>query len=481
MNIKNNNFNKKVLRAGIWYVISVILVRGVSFFTTPLFTRLMTKEQYGILTVYDSWLRILFPVLTLSLYASVERAKYEFEEEYDAYISSIQLVMTGLCFGAAVITVFFRGHIEKVLNMSDMMLIVMFLYVWAQAAINSIQRREKLLLRYWQNIIITTFATLIPTVLSIGILCWYKKAGYREELLSVRILSFYLPQIMIGFVLAMLIFWRGHIKHFKTHIRFAVVFSLPLIPHVLSMEILSQSDKIMVGRLAGDEKAGIYSLGVTVMWIILLVSQAVGDAWLPWMYEKLKCQEYQSIKKVWRRMIELFSIFSWLVVVFAPEIIWIFGGRSYEESVYLVAPLTVGGMAHFFCYSYISVEQYYKKTVYVMVVSVAAVLLNLLLNYVGIIKLGYMVAAFTTAFCYTFMMIIHAVLLKLKFGNTFMPAKVTIAVFLFFSAADFLTVVSYQLSFWCRCMLAVLGIMMYVGVYYHRIKEWMEKWQEEQG
>lgn len=468
-------FNDRVLKVGIWYVLSTILVRGISFLTTPLFTRLLTKEQFGILTVYESWLRILFPILTLSLYASVERGKYEFEKEYDGYIATVQLFITVLCIGAAVIAFFFHKQIGRILDMSDMMLTVMILYVWAQSAINCIQRREKMLLRYWQNIIITACATVLPTVLSVGVLAYYKKMGYTEELLSIRILSFYIPQIVVGIILVLLILKRGYGGYRKKFIPFAVTFSMPLIPHVLSMEILNQSDKIMVSRLEGDTEAGIYSLGVTVMWIVLLVSQAVGDAWMPWIYEKLKKEDFVPIKKVWREMAVLFGMFGWGIVMFAPEIVWILGGDAYSEATYIVAPLIIGAMAHFFSYSYISVEQFYKKTSYVMLVSVAAVLLNFLLNYIGIIKFGYGAAACATALCYSFMIAAHAVLLKVKFGRTFIPAKVTAVVFVLFSIVDMATVICYKQAFWQRCIIAAGGFIIYLGLFYQKIKIWKEE------
>lgn len=37
----------KVLVSGIWYTLSNILVRGINAFTVPLFTRLLTQEEYG--------------------------------------------------------------------------------------------------------------------------------------------------------------------------------------------------------------------------------------------------------------------------------------------------------------------------------------------------------------------------------------------------------------------------------------------------
>lgn len=452
-------------------MISLIFVRGISFFTTPVFTRLMSTEQYGILTVYESWLRIAFPILTLSLYASAERAKYEFEEDYDKYLSSIQAFMFLLSAVWSVITLILHKQIGKLLNMTDMMLVIMLLYVAAQSAINNAQRREKVLLRYKQNILLTLFGTVVPTVISIGLLSYFKYHGYSEELLQVRILSFYIPQIIVGIFVGGLILYRGKGCLKKSYMKYAVKFSFPLIPHMLSMEILSQSDKIMVSRLTGDANAGIFSLATNVMWIALLLSQAVGDAWIPWFYEKLQEKSYDAIQKVWKTMICLFGVFCWLIVMFAPEIIFILGGEKYKDAVYLVAPMIIGVMAHFFSYSYISIEQFFQKTYYVMAVSMVTVILNLILNYTCINQFGYIAAAFTTAVSYLLMIVLHALILKWKYNRTFISAKDTLLVLCFFAMADFVAEASYALPFYVRWLAAGIIMLLCFAAAYKKWKE----------
>ena len=48
-----------VARATGWFVICSLIQKGISFLTTPIFTRLMSTEQYGLFSVYTSWLQIL--------------------------------------------------------------------------------------------------------------------------------------------------------------------------------------------------------------------------------------------------------------------------------------------------------------------------------------------------------------------------------------------------------------------------------------
>ena len=46
-------------KSSIAFVFSSFLIKGVSFITTPIYTRIMDTEQYGILATYNSWLTIL--------------------------------------------------------------------------------------------------------------------------------------------------------------------------------------------------------------------------------------------------------------------------------------------------------------------------------------------------------------------------------------------------------------------------------------
>lgn len=56
------------------------LQKGISFITVPIFTRLMSTEEYGTYTVYLSWLQILTIMTSLYLFNGVydnAMAKYE--------------------------------------------------------------------------------------------------------------------------------------------------------------------------------------------------------------------------------------------------------------------------------------------------------------------------------------------------------------------------------------------------------------------
>lgn len=82
----------------VWYVLSSILVNALNFLTTPIFTRILSKSEYGQYSNFISWQTILEILVTLNISMSITRAKYEFDGEMEKYICSILLfsnIITG--------------------------------------------------------------------------------------------------------------------------------------------------------------------------------------------------------------------------------------------------------------------------------------------------------------------------------------------------------------------------------------------------
>ena len=42
-------------KAALWFTICGFVQKGISFITVPIFTRLLTTEQYGVVSIFYSW------------------------------------------------------------------------------------------------------------------------------------------------------------------------------------------------------------------------------------------------------------------------------------------------------------------------------------------------------------------------------------------------------------------------------------------
>ena len=456
-NKTEKNKGSKVLKAGLGYVISQLIVKGASFISTPLFTRFLSTETFGAVKVYEGWLQILLPIFTLSLYTSIERAKYEFKDELDDYVGSVQtlIILTTLALFVCSLPLF--GIIGGFLEMNMAMYITMFLYFMTNAAILNFQRRIKLDYRAKDSMILSLLNILPSIIIALGSIILTKyMLNPNSDLLMERILGFYIPQILVGGFVVYLLLKKSKNWINKKYWSFALKFSLPMIPSQVSVSVLNQSSLLMVEAFSGKANAAIFSLASTVMYILYVIEQAIGDAWLPWLFEKLDSKQHKDLQKPWLGILLGTTYMSWGVILFSPEVVLVFGGAKYAASVYIAAPIITGALFHFFTFSYINIEKFYNSTKTIAFASVLAMIVNLILTYFGIQWFGYQAAAYTYMICYFLIMVFQAFMVKVITGEFIISLTNTLTVSFVAIAINLLSMTLLELGFFVRILIAVV-------------------------
>lgn len=452
--MQNNKLNKLALKAGIFYIVGQLFIRGITFLTTPVYTRLLSRAQYGEIRVYESWLLIMVPVMSLCLFRSVDRAKYDMGEKYNQYVSAVQTLSYLSIFGFFALCMLFKPQMQKFWGMTDVMFFMAFLYVFGYTSILFMQRREKQMMRYKASIFITTVTIVPATVLSILLIWWGRTMGYQDKLVELRIWGFYVPQVAGGLLVALLLWKQGRRFVQTEYWKYALKYSLPLIPEMLSIQIMNQADKIMIQFLVGYEYTGIFALGTTVSFIIWIVEDSVWNAFLPWMYEKMSKGETEDIEKPWTVLMHGFGIMSWFLVALAPEIVAVLGSEEYRAAIFLIAPMVTGTLLRFYSYIYTAIQNYYKKTLYVAAGTIITMIINVILNYVCILRFGYMAAAYTTAASYLILLALQGYLEKKITGRRVVPLKKSVIISFVYLALNIATMELFTLPWYLRCFVA---------------------------
>ena len=79
------------VKATLWFTVCSFFQKGIQFITVPLFTRLLTVEQYGQFSIYQTWLSLLIIVGTFNLSNDVSiNGLNRFETDKNKFISSMQ-------------------------------------------------------------------------------------------------------------------------------------------------------------------------------------------------------------------------------------------------------------------------------------------------------------------------------------------------------------------------------------------------------
>lgn len=295
---------------------------------------------------------------------------------------------------------------------------------------------------------------VIPaTLISIAWLYVGNLRGEYENLVHYRIMGFYLPQIAGGLLIALIMTVQGKKLFSREFWKYGLLYSLPLIPEVLSIQIMNQADKIMIRNMVGEWEAGIFSVGTTVSFIIWILEDSVWNAFLPWFYEKISRGEQEDIERPWTIVMRVFGLISWVLVMMAPEIVLVMGARKNLAAVWVIAPMITGTLFRFYSYSYTAIQNYYKKTAWVASGTILAMVVNVTLNYICILKFGYRAAAYTTAVSYAFLLVLQG-WQELKItGERIIPLRKTLSLAVLFFALNLGSMAAYEIPWFARYLI----------------------------
>ncbi len=448
------------VKIGLLYTLSNFVVRGMSFLTTPIFTRLMTKSEYGQFSSITSWVNILVTIATLDLYSSVSMAKYDFDDKMNEYLSS------SLLFGN-LFTLIFYGFVEwkiawaeKFFGMDRFYIRIVFIYLIFYPALQLLLAKYRIYNEY-KNVILVTWINILISIGSqivLVLLCTNKLLG--------RILGNY------GIVSCVYLFlWLYIIIKGKTFAReyyiYALKLAVPLIPHVLSGVLLNSSDRIMIKSICGDDEAALYSLAYTISIIASVFLSSLNQAWIPWMYDRMETDVY-SIKKASRPYTLIFSLGCIGMMLVGPEMVLIFGGSAYYEARYIIPPVVFAVMLQFVYTQYVNIEFYRKMNVWISSATMMATVINIGLNYVFLPVLGYQIAAYTTVAGYLFMVILHYVIVSIKTNDVeIYDIKTHVECMMLVGIFMVIALISYKYN-WLRMLLLVVCIVAMCCLIYKR-------------
>lgn len=385
---------------------SNFLLKGIGFITTPVFTRLLTKSEYGDYSNYTAWLSIVAILVTLEMSGCVYRARYDFEEDFDGFLSSIiacGTIITAVCYG---VVIAFLPFFEKIFDLPAIYIHLMFLNVLISPALTIMQAKHRILQKYKSFVAISVGSTVVSTLASLY--CVYT----FEDKLFGRIAGMTVPLLVLYLIIYIIMMCRGRVIYNKDYWKYAIAFSLPLVPHLLSNTILGSSDRIMIKQLCSSQEAAVYSVAYSCGMVISILFNSLNQAWEPWLFDRVHAKDYENVKRVSRFYLLFFVVLVMGCILVAPELIWFMGGKNYYEAVWCIPPVMVGYGCKFAYTFYVNMERFEKKTKYISIGTIGAAVLNVVLNFIFLPIFGYLAAAYTTLVGFLALVFVHYLMSK---------------------------------------------------------------------
>ena len=395
-------------KASIWAFVAVMIQRGTSILTTPIFTRILTTDQYAQFTLYQSWsdLFMIFASLHVFNYAIYSGLK-EYEKDVDGFISTSQLMVTGLSlvtFFVYYIITLFAGDFT---GFSLPIIILMFFDILFFSAFNIWAAKERYFFRYRLMTILSVAIGVLGPFLGFIATFLVPEKGYG------RIYGIAFVNIAFGLVLYLYSIFKARKKFNPKYLKYLLAFCLPLLPHFLASNVLTRFDRIMIDNMCSTAEAGIYALAYSLSSLLLIVNDSILKGLVPWTYNIIsKGRNLAALKRNATILSLLVAVANLILILFAPEVLRIFASEEYYQAVYIIPAVSASVFFTFLFNLFVNIEYYYSETKFVTIASVLAAVTNIALNLIFIPIFGFIAAGYTTLIGYILLSIGHYFLMR---------------------------------------------------------------------
>ncbi|WP_204567812.1 lipopolysaccharide biosynthesis protein [Collinsella tanakaei] len=383
-------------KSAVAFTFASVFSRGLAVVSMPIFTRIMSTAEIGVVSLYNSWFSMISVVATLALSSGgYSLAMKEFADERDKYESSVlsltslmALLLAGIYFAAPDFWSSFTGLPPHLMGL----MLVGFLVSPAWDFWTLRQRYEY---KYRLASLLTVIEAVAATALSVAVVLKLGSMG-SDSIAEGRLFGNY--SVVYGFctVAWLVTMARGRTFFDARYWRYSLSLSLPLIGYSIASQVLGVSDRVLIANMVGQSEAGIYGTLYSASTISTFVWTAINSSFIPYLYQHIEEEGHQGIRRTSLQLLMGFGAVSVVISWLGPEIIRVLATEEYMIALDIMPPIAAGVFLTSVSNMYSNVLVYHHRTKYIMFSAVAAAVVNIVLNLTLIPVFGYKVAAWVT-------------------------------------------------------------------------------------
>ncbi len=395
------------LKATMWFTICNIFQKGILFLAVPVYTRIMSTEQYGIYSVILSWLDIFEIVATFRLgWGGYVVGLTKYSSDRSAYTSSLQCLSVLITTVTLGIYLLFSDPINSLTGLNTTITVLIFGCMYFVPAVQFWSVRKRVEYKYMSFVFLTVAASAM--MLLLGTVFAMASESKAQAVLGARFLVLLVEGLPLIWLNCKDDFTFFHKAYWKRTLKFNV----PLLPYYLSTVLLNSSDKIVIKMLVGASEAGIYGVAYSASRCMQIFSTSINQTLQPWMFDKMKKDDTSEVPSVINLTLLLMGALNLLLIALAPEAITLIAPKQYTEAIWVIPPLAASMFVMYFYQHFVNIEFYFEDSKMTAAASIGAAVLNLALNFLLIPRFGYLAAGYTTLFSYLFFALAHYIFMR---------------------------------------------------------------------
>lgn len=378
------------------YLVSNLLNAVIPFLLLPILTRYLSPAEYGQIAMFQTLLAGIGTFIGLNAVGAANRKFYDGDID-----ETVLRQFNGSCIQILIVSsiiVFIGIFLFK--NQLSEFLAIPTSWILAAVVISAFGFITSMRLGQWQIRsqakwfgILQVSSSLVNMLLSLlFVIILIKGAQGRID-----------AQVIAGIlaaIVSLILLYKDKLLQVNIwkpkQIKEVLSFGIPLIPHHIGFFLISAVDRFVINQKLGLSDAGIYMVAVQLSSSMAILFDAINKAYVPWLFERLKRDDYDEKKQI-VRYTYLFFIAALLIAggafVIGPFFISLIVGDKYVEAGKVIGLLCLGQA---FGGMYLMVTNYIffsKKTGMLALVTISTGLINVLLLFFLIDYFGLLGAA----------------------------------------------------------------------------------------
>ena len=391
----------KLFQSTMIYGITNALYSGIPLLILPFIITILEPAEYGKTDLFRTISMVLTPILGFSTVQSISYYYLELtKERFKTFVSSIQLFQLFTTIIAFTLLTISSYWISKEYYILLSLCVLFYLFNQFTEGILTIFRIENKPIKYMT---IRISSILIELLLMVVLYKYFQAKDW-----TVRVYPIVLTSLMIAIYSFYLFRKMGYNLNFsKALLSKALIYSTPLILHMLSGYVLNIGDRFFIKFYLSDKELGEYAVAYQIGMSINFFFTSFNLAWTPTYFKWMKDSQFERINKV-KKMVYFTIIGIAIGIIFIWKIFesYIQNNTKYNISFLLILIILISNVFLSFYKFEANYFLFNKTTKKLSFITFTSALISITCNLLLIPYFGILGAAYSTLTSFLFMFLI---------------------------------------------------------------------------
>lgn len=380
--------------------IGKICTQLITFFLLPVYTAVLSNEEYGVVDLLNTLTSLLLPIATLQIEQGVFRYLIDCRENKEKQTTLITTIMRFMIIQLIICIIIFLCASPFIHNEYKYFLMANLVMGMFSTILLQICRGLGDNPTYAIGSFITGALTVVLNVIFIVSFHWGAYGMLGATAISNLLCSVYI------FMKKKIYKYIKPKQYDKTTLKEIIKYSVPLIPNMISWWIVSASDRTIISAVIGIAQNGIYSAANKFSGVFTTLYSVFNLTWTESASININSEDRDEFfSKILDFVIRFFGCLCLGTIAVMPFVFNVLINEKFAEAYYQIPILILGSVFNILVSFIGSIYVAKKLTKEIAKTSVIAAIINIAINIVLIKSIGLYAASISTVIAYVLMFI----------------------------------------------------------------------------